>query len=133
MTEETNPNVTDVVAEEVVEPANDEVVGDVPVVDGETPDGPTLGIVDVRNAVNIIDYACSQGAFKGWETITQVMAVRNNLNSFVAAVSPPVEEGAEGEGTESGDAEGKGGSDEAPVTEAPHEKPAAELAPAPTA
>lgn len=50
--------------------------------------GPTLNIVDVRNAVNIIDYACLQGAFKGWETITQVMKVRNQLHTFVQAVSP---------------------------------------------
>jgi len=58
--------------------------------------GPTLSIVDVRNAVNVIDFACNQGAFKGWEVITQVMGVRNNLNAFVQAVTPekPEDEGS---------------------------------------
>lgn len=54
----------------------------------EEPTGPSLGIVDVRNAVNVIDFACEQGAFKGWKTIVQVQEVRNRLVTFLEAVAP---------------------------------------------
>lgn len=45
---------------------------------------PSLGMIDIQNALKIIDYACEQGAFKGWNTITQVQSVRNKLATFLA-------------------------------------------------
>lgn len=45
---------------------------------------PSLGMVDIQNALKIIDFACEQGAFKGWNTITQVQSVRNKLATFLA-------------------------------------------------
>ena len=47
-----------------------------------------LGIEDIENAVNVIDYACEQGAFKGWNVIEQVNGVRNRLALFVKSVKP---------------------------------------------
>lgn len=44
-----------------------------------------IGVVDLQNAVKIIDHAAEQGAFKGWQVIEQVIAVRNKLNAFVTA------------------------------------------------
>lgn len=38
---------------------------------------------DLRAAVILIDYACEQGAFKGWENINKAFAVRNRIASFV--------------------------------------------------
>ena len=57
----------------------------------EAPQGPMLNIADIQNVIRVIDYACDQGAFKGWTTIEQVLLVRNRLNDFVLAVSPPEE------------------------------------------
>jgi hypothetical protein len=48
-------------------------------------DAATIGVVDLQNAVKIIDHAAEQGAFKGWQVIEQVIAVRNKLNAFVTA------------------------------------------------
>ena len=59
-------------------------------------EGPQLTLADVKNAVNVIDHAAAQGAFKGWETIAQVMQVRTRLANFVEAASPKVEGAAEG-------------------------------------
>ena len=50
---------------------------------------PVIQIADLQNAVQIIDYACEQGAFKGWKVIEQVIAVREKLAAFVAAATPP--------------------------------------------
>ena len=50
---------------------------------------PVIQIADLQNAVQIIDYACEQGAFKGWKVIEQVIAVREKLATFVAATVPP--------------------------------------------
>lgn len=44
-----------------------------------------IGVLDLQNAVKIIDHAAEQGAFKGWQVIEQVIAVRNKLNAFVTA------------------------------------------------
>lgn len=49
---------------------------------------PALSLADIQNAVRVIDFACDQGAFKGWQTIEQVLQVRNNLNNFLKAVAP---------------------------------------------
>lgn len=61
----------------------------------ETAAAPVIQITDLQNAVQIIDYACEQGAFKGWKVIEQVIAVREKLAAFLAAAAPapaPVEE-----------------------------------------
>lgn len=62
------------------------------VVDAATADVPSISVADLRNAVEIIDHACLQGAFKGWQVIEQVMAVRNKIAAFVVASTPPEEE-----------------------------------------
>lgn len=46
-----------------------------------------LELSDISNAVQIIDFAADQGAFKGWKTIEQVLGVRQRLNSFLAAAA----------------------------------------------
>ncbi len=48
----------------------------------DTTEAPSLEIVDIVNAIKIIDYACEQGAFKGWEVISQVNSVRTRLKTF---------------------------------------------------
>lgn len=45
----------------------------------------TLTLNDIQNAVKVIDFAAEQGAFKGWQTIEQVLIVRNRLNAFLGA------------------------------------------------
>lgn len=50
--------------------------------------GPVIGIADLQNAVKIIDYACSNGAFRGWEVIEQVIAVREKIAAFLASAVP---------------------------------------------
>lgn len=59
------------------------------------PDSPTINIVDLQNAVKVIDFAAEQGAFKGWQIIKQVMAVRDKLDEFVLAANPPAAAPAE--------------------------------------
>ena len=49
----------------------------------EPQEAPSLGIQDIQNALRIIDFAAEQGAFKGWSTINQVLAVRTRLEEFV--------------------------------------------------
>jgi hypothetical protein len=62
-----------------------------PTLENFTPD-------DLRAAVILIDFACEQGAFKGWENINKAFTVRNRILAFVeqwAAVTPtetPLEE-----------------------------------------
>jgi hypothetical protein len=51
-----------------------------------------LAFADIENAVKIIDYACDQGAFKGWQIIQQVFDVRARLNGFVEAARAQQEE-----------------------------------------
>lgn len=47
-------------------------------------EAPSLGLVDIQNGLKIIDFACDQGAFKGWATIEQVQSVRNKYAAFIA-------------------------------------------------
>lgn len=61
----------------------------------EQPAAPSIGLQDLQNAVKVIDYACEQGAFKGWAVIEQVIAVRNKINAFVVASTPKEEPKAE--------------------------------------
>lgn len=42
-----------------------------------------FSIQDIANLVQIIDYAANQGAFKGWDTIRQVQAVRDKAAGFI--------------------------------------------------
>jgi hypothetical protein len=57
--------------------------------DGNAAPDPVLSVADIQNAIRVIDYAAEQGAFKGWGTIEQVLAVRNRMNEFLKAVAPP--------------------------------------------
>lgn len=54
------------------------------------PQLPQLTLADIKNTIDVIDYAAAQGAFKGWETITQVLQVRQRLATFVEAATPKV-------------------------------------------
>lgn len=60
--------------------------------EGSATDSPTINIVDLQNAVKVIDFAAEQGAFKGWQVIKQVMAVRDKLDEFVLAAAPATPE-----------------------------------------
>ncbi len=63
-----------------------------PQLDSFTPD-------DLRAAVILIDYACEQGAFKGWDNINKAFTVRNRINAFVEqweSVSEPTPAPEEG-------------------------------------
>jgi hypothetical protein len=61
--------------------------------DQAAPAAPSIELADLQNAVKIIDYACEQGAFKGWQVIEQVIAVREKIATFLKAAAPaPVEE-----------------------------------------
>lgn len=53
---------------------------------------PNISVQDLQAAVQIIDYAADQGAFKGWGVITQVKAIRDRLDAFVAATLPKKED-----------------------------------------
>jgi hypothetical protein len=64
-------------------------------VDQASAPSPQLSINDIQSAIAAIDYACQQGAFKGWEVITSVFETREKLARFVASVAVPV---APGEG-----------------------------------
>lgn len=45
----------------------------------------SLNLNDLKNVINVIDYAAAQGAFKGWDTIRQVMEVREKVAVFLQA------------------------------------------------
>lgn len=49
-----------------------------------------LNISDIADAVKIIDFAFEQGAFKGVETIRQIMIIRDRLDLFIKATSTTV-------------------------------------------
>lgn len=57
-----------------------------------------FNVQDIANLVQIVDYAAAQGAFKGWETIRQVMMVRDQAAQFVEAVqaATPVADNPDG-------------------------------------
>ncbi len=42
-----------------------------------------FSIQDIANLVQIVDYAANQGAFKGWDTIRQVIEVRDKAAAFI--------------------------------------------------
>jgi len=43
--------------------------------------------IDIQNAVEIIDYAFANGAFKDFKILEQVLICRNKLHDFVAYVA----------------------------------------------
>ena len=72
-----------------------------------TKDDVILSLADIQNAVKVIDFAAEQGAFKGWNTIEQVLNVRNRLNTFISAAQanqPPAEGATDGLITETPEA-----------------------------
>src|SRR5690349_455600 len=67
------------------------------------PQNVNLNVPDIADAVKVIDFACEQGAFRGWDTILQVHGVRERLGAFVnaanvltAPASEPTEESESG-------------------------------------
>lgn len=50
-----------------------------------TTENATLAIADIENAVKVIDHACNEGAFKGWNLIGEVHVIRSRLAAFVEA------------------------------------------------
>jgi hypothetical protein len=55
---------------------------------------PSLNIADLANLLTVVDYAAEQGAFKGWQTIQQVIVVREKLAAFVMAAKAAEEAAA---------------------------------------
>jgi hypothetical protein len=58
------------------------------------PDLPQIGIVDLQNALRIIDAAAERGAFRGSE-LTAVGATRDRFAAFLAAVQPDPKQSGE--------------------------------------
>ena len=50
----------------------------------------SLNVTDIADAVKIIDYAAEQGAYRGWDNIRQILAVRDRLDAFVTAANTQV-------------------------------------------
>jgi len=46
-----------------------------------------LNVTDISDAVKVIDHACDQGAFRGWENIRQILALRDRLDMFITAAA----------------------------------------------
>jgi hypothetical protein len=44
-----------------------------------------LTLVDLKNLLIILDYAANNGLFKGWETMKNVISLRERLDAFVKA------------------------------------------------
>jgi hypothetical protein len=51
---------------------------------------PTLNVTDIARAVEAIDIAAGQGAYRGWELIRQISTLRDRLNAFVVAANAQV-------------------------------------------
>ena len=51
-----------------------------------------LTLNDLKNLLAVVDYAAGQGAFKGWDTIKQVVMVRDRLAQFIVAATPAGED-----------------------------------------
>jgi len=60
----------------------------------ENTENPTIQLVDLANALRIIDVAAKRGAFEGAE-LSQVGAVRDKIAAFLNAVTPAEEPAAE--------------------------------------
>lgn len=62
----------------------------------ENAPSPQLNINDIQTAVALIDLACEQGAYKGWNTVRTAFEIREKFAAFVMSVSVPVAPGEEG-------------------------------------
>lgn len=60
----------------------------------------SLTLTDIANAVQVIDFAADNGAFRGWETIEKVLSVRQRLNTFLQAAGAAQAESADETSTE---------------------------------
>jgi hypothetical protein len=61
----------------------------------ETPqEAPQITLVDLQNALRIIDFAAERGAFKGGE-LSSVGSVRDKIATFLESVLPKEEPAAE--------------------------------------
>jgi hypothetical protein len=49
----------------------------------------TLNIVDIAAAVAEIDLAAEQAAYRGWQNIRQILALRDRLEAFAVAPTEP--------------------------------------------
>ncbi len=58
---------------------------------------PNIQIGDIEAVVKIIDHACDEGAFKGWQIVTEVLNVRNRLATFLQSVAPKTEPEPQGD------------------------------------
>lgn len=58
----------------------------------QTTENPTIQLVDLANALRVVDVAAERGAFRGNE-LSQVGAIRDKIATFLNAVSPPANEG----------------------------------------
>ncbi len=45
-----------------------------------------LNIQDIVNIVQIVDYAANQGAFKGFDTMRNVIEVRDRIDAWVQSL-----------------------------------------------
>ena len=61
------------------------------------PDG-QLSVDDVAAAIQVIDYASQQGAFRGWVDTIAVINLRNRLYAFVEAYRTAQQQNAESAG-----------------------------------
>ena len=50
-----------------------------------------LHFTDIADALKSIDHACNEGAYRGWNTIRQVLALRDKLQAFVDAAQVEIE------------------------------------------
>ena len=65
-----------------------------------------LQVADIENAVKAIDYASEQGAFKGWNTIQEVLNIRNKLVLFLHHAKAEIEAAQAAEAAANGETTG---------------------------
>jgi hypothetical protein len=46
-----------------------------------------LNVTDIQDVVTCLDHAADQGAYRSWDTIRQVLALRDKLHAFVTAAT----------------------------------------------
>lgn len=56
-----------------------------------------LVVQDITDAISAIDYACEQGAYKGWTNIVPVLSVRTRLKAFVDRIEAATKTASEGQ------------------------------------
>lgn len=50
-----------------------------------------LSVGDIENLVKAIDYAAAQGAYKGWDVISEVQGYRNRAVAFILSLQVQVQ------------------------------------------